>query len=47
MTLTFELTKGEAQVVLDALVQQPYIAVAAVVAKIQQQAAEQMQPAPA
>ena len=39
-----ELTEAEAQIVLDALVQQPYIAVAAVVAKLQQQAAEQMQP---
>ena len=44
MTLAFELTEAEAQIVLDALVQQPYIAVAAVVAKLQQQAAEQMQP---
>ena len=44
MTLTLTLTEAEAQVVLDALVQQPYVTVAAVVAKIQQQAAEQMQP---
>ena len=42
--LTFTLTEAEAQIILDALVQQPYITVAPVVAKIQQQAAEQMQP---
>lgn len=41
--LTFTLTTDEAQTVLDALVQQPYSVVAAVVAKIQEQAAEQMQ----
>lgn len=40
--LTLTLTDAEAQVVLDALVQQPYISVAALVAKIQQQAGEQI-----
>ena len=45
--LTFTLTEAEAQIILDALVQQPYIVAAPVVAKVQQQAAEQMQPAPA
>ena len=44
--LTFTLTEAEAQIILDALVQQPYIVVAPVVAKVQQQAAEQMQPIP-
>ena len=43
MMLTFTLTEAEAQIILDALVQQPYIVVAPVVAKVQQQAAEQMQ----
>ena len=46
MMLTFTLTEAEAQIILDALVQQPYIVVAPVVAKVQQQAAEQMQPIP-
>ena len=41
--LTLTLTEAEAQIILDALVQQPYIVVACVVAKVQQQAAEQMQ----
>lgn len=45
MTITLTLTQAEAQIILDALVQQPYVAVAAVVAKIQQQATEQMRPA--
>ncbi len=42
--LTFTLTTDEAQMVLDALVLRPYRVVAAVVAKIQEQAAEQMAP---
>lgn len=42
MDLTFTLTQDEAQLVLEALVQQPYGVVAPVVAKIQGQAAEQM-----
>ena len=42
--LTLTLTPQKTQIILDALVQQPYIAVAAVVMKIQQQASEQMQP---
>lgn len=44
MTITLTLTEAEAQIVLEALVQHPYIIVAPVVAKIQQQAAAQMQP---
>jgi len=45
--LTFALTEAEAQIVLDALVRQPYGVVAALIAKIQEQASEQMkQPQP-
>lgn len=43
MDLTFTLTKDEAQTVLDALVQLPYIAVAGLVQKIQQQASQQIE----
>lgn len=42
--LTFTITEAEAQIMLDALVQQPYGVVAALIAKIQEQASEQMQP---
>lgn len=42
--LTFTLTEAEAQIILDALALRPYIEVVAVIDKIQQQAAEQMQP---
>lgn len=45
--ITLTLTESEAQVILDALVQQPYITVAAVVATVQQQAADQMRAADA
>ena len=41
--LTLTLTPQEAQIVLDALVLRPYVEVAAVIDKIQRQAAEQMQ----
>lgn len=40
--LTLTLTESEAQKVIDALVQQPFIVVADLIGKIQQQAAEQM-----
>jgi len=40
--LTLTLSVEEAQAVLDALVLRPYVEVAEVIAKIQQQAAEQM-----
>lgn len=42
MDLTFKLTEQEAQIVLDALVKEPYVTVVDVINKIQQQANEQM-----
>lgn len=43
MEFTFKLTEQEAQKVLNALVQEPYIEVVDVINKIQQQAVEQRQ----
>lgn len=42
MELTLKLSEQEAQLVLDALVKEPYISVVDVINKIQQQASEQM-----
>jgi hypothetical protein len=42
MELTFKLSEQEAQVVLNALVKEPYITVVDVINKIQQQANEQI-----
>jgi hypothetical protein len=43
MELTLKLTEQEAQIVLNALVKEPYLTVVDVVNKIQTQAGEQMQ----
>lgn len=42
MELKFNLTENEAQIILDALVKQPYVSVVDVINKIQSQASEQM-----
>lgn len=42
MELSLKLTEQEAQVVLNALVKEPYLSVVDVINKIQQQASEQM-----
>lgn len=41
--ITLELTEGEAQIILNALVKEPYINVVDLINKIQNQASEQMQ----
>lgn len=41
--LKLEITQQEAQIILNALIKQPYIEVAEVIAHIQQQASDQMQ----
>jgi len=41
--MKFELTEQEAQTILNALVKEPFIEVADVIAKIQLQASDQMQ----
>ena len=43
MELTFKLTEQEAQIMLNALIKEPYLAVVDLINKIQQQASEQMQ----
>lgn len=42
MTLTFSLTHDEAQVVINALVKEPYLEVFDLISKIQSQASKQM-----
>jgi hypothetical protein len=41
MEYTFKLTEAEAQILLNALVKEPYMTVAELIAKIQAQATEQ------
>ena len=41
--ITLELTEGEAQIILNALVKEPYINVVDLINKIQNQASEQIQ----
>lgn len=42
MELTFKLSEQEAQVVLNALIKEPYLSVVDVINKIQSQASEQL-----
>lgn len=42
MELVFKLSRQEAQIVLDALTKEPYIAVVDLINKVQEQASEQM-----
>lgn len=44
MELTFKVSEQEAQIILNALIKEPYLNVVDVVNKIQKQAIEQMQP---
>lgn len=43
MEFTFKLSEKDAQIILNALIKQPYIEVVDVINKVQEQASEQMQ----